>query len=152
MCLSITRRNPGRYRAQQGAALITILFAIIVLGFLGLVANRNQEKASAQLVSSVLGTRADMAARSAMQIDISDFYMDSAGSCRNGDIDASDPDARIIDINFTGNGLNQCAATVRCTPLGKLDSGAKVYKLESTGTCKAGQMVYQRVVEVGIRE
>lgn len=142
MCLSVTRHRPKQCKSQQGAALVTVLFAIIVLGFLGLAANRNQQKASAQMVSSVLGTRADMAARSALQMDISDFYLSSSGSCYDGE----------KSIDFSGTGLNQCSATVSCSSLGGLDSGTRVYKLTGTGTCEAGSTSYQRVIDVGIRE
>lgn len=142
MRLSITRHRPKQHRTQQGAALVTVLFAIIVLGFLGLAANRNQQKASAQLVGAVLGTRADMAARSALQIDISDFYLGSNSSCTAGD----------RSMTFVGEGLNQCSATVSCAVIGVLDSGVTVYKLTGTGSCQAGGTSYQRVVEVGVKK
>ncbi len=142
MCLFTTRRRLSIRRTQQGVALITILFAIIVLGFLGLAANRNQQKASAQLVGEVLGTRADMAARSALQMDISDFYLSSSGSCYDGK----------RSVSFSGTGLNQCSAEVNCSALGVLDAGTQVYKLTGSGTCSAGGTSYQRVIEVGIRQ
>jgi MSHA biogenesis protein MshP len=119
-----------------------VLFAMIVLGFLGLAANRNQQKASAQLVSSVLGTRADLASRSALQTDISDFYLGSNSSCTAGD----------RSMTFAGEGLNQCSATVSCAVIGVLDSGVTVYKLTGTGSCQAGGTSYQRVVEVGVKK
>ena len=46
------------HRKQQGNALILVVFIIVVVGFVALVANRNQARSSQQLVSMVLGTRA----------------------------------------------------------------------------------------------
>ncbi len=56
------------HRKQQGNALILVVFIIVVVGFVALVANRNQARSSQQLVSMVLGTRAEMAARSALSV------------------------------------------------------------------------------------
>lgn len=61
------------HRKQQGNALILVVFIIVVVGFVALVANRNQARSSQQLVSMVLGTRAEMAARSALNIELSRF-------------------------------------------------------------------------------
>ncbi|WP_200856315.1 hypothetical protein, partial [Klebsiella pneumoniae] len=71
------------HRKQQGNALILVVFIIVVVGFVALVANRNQARSSQQLVSMVLGTRAEMAARSAAEIEISRYYQyDAQSSCR----------------------------------------------------------------------
>ncbi|MDE1209184.1 MSHA biogenesis protein MshP [Vibrio aestuarianus] len=133
------------HHRQQGSGLVLVIFIIVVVGFVAAVANRNQQRNSQQLVSMVLGTRAEMAARSAMQIDISRFYSpQEQGSCRLG---------THSNYTFEGEGLERCEAKVSCRSIGVLDdSGYQVYQLESIGTCKAGDSIYQRIIEAGIRD
>ncbi len=97
------------HRKQQGNALILVVFIIVVVGFVALVANRNQARSSQQLVSMVLGTRAEMAARSALNIELSRFYQTTTGSCHT---------STLQNIDFVGEGLGQCVASVTCQSLG----------------------------------
>lgn len=128
---------------QQGSALILVVFIIVVVGFVALVANRNQARNSQQLVAMVIGTRAEMAARSALEIELSRFYQTTTeGSCQT-----STPQ----NIDFVGEGLEQCEAVVTCTSIGLLDNGVKVHQLQATGRCQVGEWVLQRVIEVGVR-
>ncbi|GHY91480.1 hypothetical protein VCSRO75_2980 [Vibrio cholerae] len=132
------------HRKQQGNALILVVFIIVVVGFVALVANRNQARSSQQLVSMVLGTRAEMAARSALNIELSRFYQSnkSAGSCYT-----TSPQS----MDFSGEGLAQCEATVSCLSLGALDNGQTVYQLSATGRCQVGDWSLQRIIEVGVK-
>ncbi|NOH64589.1 MSHA biogenesis protein MshP [Vibrio sp. RE88] len=136
--LSTTRRR------QQGSGLLLVIFIIVVVvGFIAAIANRNQERSSDQLIAAVIGTRAEMAARSAAQIEISRFYQtDTDGSCQLGAQQT---------INFNGVGLSQCSASVTCTSLGTLDNNVEVFQLVSTGSCVVGDWQLQRVIEVGVR-
>jgi len=68
-------------KKAQGSALILALFVMIVVGFLGLMAIKNQDKVSTHVVTSVMGTRTHMAAQSAIQISLSDFYASPAQDC-----------------------------------------------------------------------
>ncbi|AIU65960.1 MULTISPECIES: hypothetical protein [Vibrio] len=136
MRLSTTRRR------QQGSGLLLVIFIIVVVvGFMAAIANRNQERSSDQLIASVIGTRAEMAARSAAQVEISRFYQN--GSCQVGVQQT---------INFNGVGLSQCSASVTCTSLGTLDNNVEVFQLVSTGSCVVGDWQLQRVIEVGVRD
>ncbi|AXN31663.1 hypothetical protein [Vibrio coralliilyticus] len=136
MRLSTTRRR------QQGSGLLLVIFIIVVVvGFIAAIANRNQERSSDQLIASVIGTRAEMAARSAAQVEISRFYQN--GSCQVGVQQT---------INFNGVGLSQCSASVTCTSLGTLDNNVEVFQLVSTGSCVVGDWQLQRVIEVGVRD
>ncbi|USD32878.1 MULTISPECIES: MSHA biogenesis protein MshP [Vibrio] len=138
MRLSTTRRR------QQGSGLLLVIFIIVVVvGFMAAIANRNQERSSDQLIAAVIGTRAEMAARSAAQIEISRFYQPvTDGSCQLGVQQT---------INFNGGGLSQCSATVTCSSLGRLDNNVEVFQLVSTGQCQVGTWQLQRVIEVGVR-
>ncbi|EOX3349290.1 MSHA biogenesis protein MshP [Vibrio cholerae] len=130
------------HRKQQGNALILVVFIIVVVGFVVLVANRNQARSSQQLVSMVLGTRAEMAARSALNIELSRFYQTTTGSCHT---------STLQNIDFVGEGLGQCAASVTCQSLGALDNGQEVYQLSAIGRCQIGDWSLQRIIEVGVK-
>ncbi|TQQ68094.1 MSHA biogenesis protein MshP [Vibrio cholerae] len=131
------------HRKQQGNALILVVFIIVVVGFVALVANRNQARSSQQLVSMLLGTRAEMAARSALNIELSRFYQTTTGSCHT---------STLQNIDFVGEGLGQCVASVTCQSLGVLDNGQEVYQLSAIGRCQVGDWSLQRVIEVGLRK
>ncbi|GHY14226.1 MSHA biogenesis protein MshP [Vibrio cholerae] len=137
MHLSTTRRS------QRGSGLVLVIFIIVVVGFVALVANRNQARSSQQLVSMVLGTRAEMAARSALNIELSRFYQTTTGSCHT---------STLQNIDFVGEGLGQCVASVTCQSLGALDNGQEVYQLSAIGRCQVGDWSLQRVIEVGLRK
>lgn len=139
MHLSTTRRS------QQGSGLILVIFIIvIVVGLVALVVNRNQQRSSDQLVASVIGTRAEMAARSAAQIEVNRFYLSTnTGSCHT-DLAQT--------ISFQGDGLEQCTATVRCIDIGILDDGSAVHRITSIGQCSVGSWTLQREIEVGLRD
>ncbi|EGQ8190269.1 MSHA biogenesis protein MshP [Vibrio cholerae] len=130
------------HRKQQGNALILVVFIIVVVGFVALVANRNQARSSQQLVSMVLGTRAEMATRSALNIELSRFYQTTTGSCHT---------STLQNIDFVGDGLGQCVASVTCQSLGALDNGQEVYQLSAIGRCQVGDWSLQRIIEVGVK-
>ena len=135
--------SPIRHK-QQGSALILTIFIIIVIGFLALMMTKNQQKVSTHIVTSVMGTRTNMAAKSAIQMDISEFYMNQSGSCYS-------PLTYTSDYTFSGEGLSQCRATVECKTVGNMDSGIIVRQLISTAQCQFGTTTLQRIIEVGIR-
>ncbi|MCS0352015.1 MSHA biogenesis protein MshP [Vibrio ordalii] len=150
MRLSTTRRK------QQGSGLVLVIFIIVVVGFVASVANRNQQRNSQQLVSMVLGTRAEMAARSAVNIAISRYYQNDANSSCRGveqNVQLVPPDYTPVTRNFVfqGDGLDQCSVTLSCRFIGKVDDAGAVYQLTSTGRCQAGDWTLQRVIEVGVK-
>ena len=137
MRLSTTRRK------QHGSGLMLIIFMlVVVIGLAALAANRNQERGSEQLLASVIGSRAEMAARSGAQIEISRFYQTTtAGSCHLG---------KPQTINYNGAGLEQCSVTIECNGIGVMDNGEVVRQLTSKGRCSIGGFVFQRIIEVGL--
>lgn len=144
MRLSTTRRS------QQGSGLVIVIFIIVVVGFVAAVANRNQQRNSQQLVSMVMGTRAEMAARSAAEIAISRYYQDNAqSSCRQAEDRTGTSD--IGTITFQGDGLAQCTAQVSCEYIGVLDNQQAVLQITSIGQCSSGDWPWQRTIQVGVR-
>jgi len=141
-----TIRPKAKRPEQSGSALVLVVFIIVVIvGFVANLSNRNQIRNSEQLIASVVGTRAEMAARAASQIEISRFYQNAGqGSC------LTSTDQAIV---FQGEGLEQCSASVRCIDIGQLDNGFDVYQIVATGTCQVGgDWQLQRVIEVGVRD
>ncbi|WP_439146297.1 MSHA biogenesis protein MshP [Vibrio sp.] len=133
------------HHKQQGSGLMLVIFMlVVVIGLAALVANRNQERGSDQLLASVIGSRAEMAARSGAQIEVSRFYQTTTG----GSCHASTPQF----ISFAGEGLAQCIAEISCASIGVLDNGINVYQLTSKGRCSVGSLVLQRIVKVGLRD
>ncbi|EKO3576929.1 MSHA biogenesis protein MshP [Vibrio metschnikovii] len=150
MHLSTTRRN------QQGSGLVIVIFIIVVVGFVAAAANRNQQRNSQQLVSMVMGTRAEMAARSAAEIAISRYYQDNAqSSCRAAESQAQLPVPVYLpvtrNIEFQGEGLAQCSAQISCEYIGVLDNQQTVLQITSDGQCSSGGWSWQRTIQVGVR-
>lgn len=150
MRLSTTRRS------QQGSGLVIVIFIIVVVGFVAAVANRNQQRNSQQLVSMVMGTRAEMAARSAAEIAISRYYQENAqSSCRAAESQAQlpTPDYSPVarNIEFNGDGLAQCTAQISCEYIGVLDNQQTVLQITSDGQCSSGGWSWQRTIQVGVR-
>lgn len=150
MHLSTTRRS------QQGSGLVIVIFIIVVVGFVAAVANRNQQRNSQQLVSMVMGTRAEMAARSAAEIAISRYYQDNAqSSCREAESQAQPPVPVYLpvtrNIEFNGDGLAQCTAKINCEYIGVLDNQQTVLQITSDGQCSSGGWSWQRTIQVGVR-
>ncbi|MBC3621024.1 MSHA biogenesis protein MshP [Vibrio metschnikovii] len=150
MRLSTTRRS------QQGSGLVIVIFIIVMVGFVAAVANRNQQRNSQQLVSMVMGTRAEMAARSAAEIAISRYYQENAqSSCREAESQAqlptSDYSPVARNIEFQGEGLAQCSAQISCEYIGVLDNQQTVLQITSDGQCSSGGWSWQRTIQVGVR-
>lgn len=144
MRLSTTRRK------QQGSGLVLVIFIIVVVGFVASVANRNQQRNSQQLVSMVMGSRAEMAARSAAEIAISRYYQDDPqSSCREAEDRTGTSDTR--SMAFEGDGLTQCSAQVSCKYIGVLDNQQTVLQITSEGQCSSGAWPWQRTIQVGVR-
>lgn len=132
-------------RKQSGSGLLLVVFIIVVLvGFVAIVANRNQERSSDQFIASIIGTRAEMAARSAAQVELSRFYQTTTeGSCHSSSTQT---------MTLQGNGFYQCSATVSCLDVGQLDDGRNIFQLTSIGLCNLGDWQLQRVIKVGLKQ
>ncbi|WP_242610862.1 MSHA biogenesis protein MshP [Photobacterium profundum] len=129
-------------RNQGGSALVMVLFMIVVLGSLAAFGLRNIERSSDAIMHEVVGTRADMAARSGAQLDISALYQTTdKGSCLIGNQQT---------YTFTGAGLNNCEAKVSCAVIGVNKREQTVYRLESEGFCTVGDQKIKRAIEVGL--
>lgn len=142
MMSSLPMRRSPAMRGQKGSALVMALFIVVVLGSLAVLGLKNIERSSDALMHEVVGTRADMAARSGAQLDISALYQtEDSGSCQQSETQ---------EYRFTGDGLNACWAEVSCTVLGQNKTEQTIYRLESEGYCRVGEQTVKRVIEVGL--
>ncbi len=126
---------------QRGSSLVLALFVIIILTLLGGALMRMISTSSETMSQEVLGTRAYMAANSAMQSELQRLFpLNSISDCP----DISQPPLA-GDYNFSSTGQNvaglyDCTATTVCEKYYTGVDGTKYYRLTSTGECGSGVM------------
>lgn len=124
--------NQAKTTKQNGSALMMALFIIIVLILLGSALVKVLSTSSETIAQEVIGTRAYMAANSAMQAELQKLFpLNAAVSQCN--VNAT------YDFSSTGSnvdGLFHCKATITCNnyathPL----TSEQFYRLTSVGKC-----------------
>jgi MSHA biogenesis protein MshP len=127
---------------QQGSSLILALFVIIILTLLGSALMRMISTSSESMSQEVLGTRAYMAANSAMQAELQILFpLNSAAGVCNA-INLFDYDFQTA-LNDDIPGLYDCSATTTCDnyyPITPDPTVTQYYRLTSTGQCGSGVM------------
>ncbi|GAW94425.1 MULTISPECIES: hypothetical protein [Colwellia] len=126
---------------QQGSSLILALFVIIILTLLGSVLMRMISTSSETVSQEILGTRAYMAANSAMQAELQLLFPFSVTSSDTCDTAFTD---KPYDLQTAFGedipGLYDCEATTSCENYHTGLDGTKYYRLTSTGECGSGVM------------
>lgn len=133
-----TPANKQRMHKQRGASLAVVVFILVVLASLGVVMVRVISLGSASVVSEVVGTRAVLAARSGLELAMTELFplnQREASSCEV-------VNANWNLVEFTGQGLQDCRAEVTCETL---DAGTFTqYRLISVGICEVGNQEFSR--------
>ena len=130
-------------KKQQGSALVVAIFVIVVLGLLVSVLSRLVSTSSDSTVIEVLGNRAFMAAQSGVQVGMVELF--PLGS------DIADCSAvNDSTVTYSNGGLAQCRSEIVCNAF-NYSGGDTHYRLESTGTCEAGNTVTTRKVAIEAR-
>jgi MSHA biogenesis protein MshP len=132
MILSRKRNsNNIRQTKQQGSALILALFIIIVLTLLGGTLVKILSTSSETIAQEVIGTRALMAANSAMQAELAVLFpLNAISTCPD------EPASRQTSPNFANiDGLYNCEAKTSCSLYHMDANNIKYYRLTSTGEC-----------------
>lgn len=125
-------------KKQAGSALLLTLFILIVLILLGSALMRVQSTSSEAIAQEVIGTRAYMAANSAMQAELQKLFPlnDAAIQCNP---------TFSYDFSSTGTnteGLFHCKAKTSCTHFATHPTtGELFYRLTSTGKCNSSALV-----------
>jgi len=130
--------NFNNLEMQQGSAIVMSLFVIIILTLLGSVLMRMISTSSETVSQEVLGTRAYMAANSAMQGELQQLFPLNgvAGSCNT-------TNSYLLQTSLNSDipGLYDCTAATSCenyhTDTVNL---VEYYRLTSTGECGSGIM------------
>lgn len=125
-----------RVEKQRGSSIVLALFIIIILTLLGGVLMKMLSTSSETVSQEVLGTRAYMAANSAMQAQLQKLFpLNTTGVCSSEGYDLeSSPD---VDIP----GLYDCNATTTCDDYyTDAINNVTYYRLTSTGNCGSTTM------------
>ncbi|MDX3775391.1 type II secretory pathway component [Chromatiaceae bacterium AAb-1] len=125
---------PNPYQ-QQGSALVTAVFIMLVMLALVLSLSRLLVSGSETLVYEVQGTRAFLAAQSALEIAMTDVLPlnnIAAGACET---------TKTITFPSVFPEISHCTVTVGC-------SETNVYQLTSTAVCESGKFITSRTVQM----
>ncbi|MBU2870299.1 pilus assembly PilX N-terminal domain-containing protein [Colwellia sp. E2M01] len=131
--------NLTRTDAQRGSSIVLALFVIIILTLLGSALMRMISTSSETVSQEVLGTRAYMAANSAMQAELQQLFPlnNTVGVCNASNIITYD----FQDENTDIPGLYDCEATTTCDNYySDSENDVEYYRLTSTGKCGTGAM------------
>ena len=133
--------NLFRLTKQQGSSLILALFVIIILTLLGSILMRIISTSSETVSQEVLGTRAYMAANSAMQAELQKLFPlnGATGICN---ADNAYPEFHTA-LGDDVPGLYDCRAATTCDnyyPKPADPLAVQYYRLTSTGKCGSGIM------------
>lgn len=128
----------SRTTKQRGSSIVLALFVIIILTLLGSVLMRMISTSSETVSQEVLGTRAYMAANSAMQAELQLLFPLNTATltyCNSPIID------KPYDLGDVIPGLYDCEAETSCTKY-HTDATTNIgyYRLTSTGMCGSGVM------------
>lgn len=138
--LSFSRGKLPYFAEQQGSSLVIALFVIVILTLLGGVLMKVISTSSESFSQEIFGTRAYMAANSAMQAELQKLFplnTPASGYC--------DTDINVqYDLQTSAAtdiaGLYDCTAETNCENYYTDSDGIKYYRLTSTGKCGSADM------------
>jgi len=126
---------------QCGSSLVLALFVIIILTLLGGALMKMISTSSESMSQEVLGTRAYMAANSAMQAELQILFPLNTTSSSSCDTPFTDkPYSLQTALSEDISGLYDCTAATSCENYHIGVDGTKYYRLTSTGECGSGVM------------
>jgi len=145
------------YKKQRGSALLLTLFILIVLILLGSALMRVLSTSSEAIAQEVIGTRAYMAANTAMQAELQKLFP------LNNVVLQCNANAT---YNFSASGSNidglfHCSAATTCSNYATHPTtNEEFYRLTSTGKCASsalqsdskGVVVSSRTIQVEARD
>jgi len=142
------KKQPKLKNKQQGSMLIMALFIIIVLALIGAAMVQINADGSRSIVYEVYGSRALHAANSSNERTLSKLF-GPAPVLNYCQADITEPVA-LPNINaFSG-----CSASVSCQSfaVNQIDYAYRHYRITSTATCAAGDIITQRRVAIEARD
>lgn len=132
LSFKIKQAPPLNMPMQTGSALMMALFIIIVLILLGGALVKVLSTSSETIAQEVIGTRAYMAANSAMQAELQKLFPLNAGA-----LQCDENIAGIFNHDFSAAaGLYHCKAKTSCKLYAtNSQTNEKFYRLTSVGKC-----------------
>lgn len=130
-------------RRQDGSTLVVAIFVIVVLGLLVSALSQLVRTSAGSTVVEVQGNRAFMAAQSGIQVAMIELFPLNSST-------ADCSEVNIATVAYSSGGLAQCRSKVSCNAF-NYSGGDTHYRLESTGTCEAGNTKTSRTVAVEAR-
>ncbi len=130
---------------QQGSMLFISVFVILVMGMLGITLTNILSTSEDSIVYENLGLKALNAARSGLDIKISEAFPLLQGEpeqCDNGPVS-------VAFVNVVG--LENCSYTAVCQSDNSI-SGISYFRFSSTGVCSVSDIVVSRTVAVDARK
>jgi len=130
------------FEKQSGSALLMTLFIIIVLILLGGALMRVLSTSSEAIAQEVIGTRAYMAANSAMQAELQKLFPLNAGA-----LQCDENVGGIFKHDYsTVEGLYHCKAKTSCKQYAAHPTdGTLFYRLTSTGECGSSTIAEESI-------
>ncbi len=145
--MKYSNKAKSKYNNQQGSALMLALFVIIVVLLLGSALVKVLSTSSESVAQEVIGTRALMAANSAMQAELQQLFPLStdpliplpAGTCNANNFYS-------LKDSYGDNiaGLYHCSATTECQ-LYHVHESVNYYRLTSTGECGSSAIAEESI-------
>lgn len=144
---------PYLFTRQRGAALAIALFVLLIVALLGLTLVRALNDSANAVASDVLGTRAQLAAQSGVQLLMTELYpLDAELNTTVCPARTGNEPPVVRNYAFTAEGLTQCNAAVRCNQLQLSSpySGTHV-RIIAEGSCTGGSLTFSKrtLVEIG---
>ncbi|MBL4658810.1 MAG: hypothetical protein JKY19_00510 [Alcanivoracaceae bacterium] len=130
-------KSPACFERQKGSAILMTLFILIVLILLGSALMRVLSTSSEAIAQEVIGTRAYMAANSALQAELQKLFPLNAAAVQcNANFN--------YNFSSTGSdidGLFHCSAITSCSNYATHPiSGDEFYRLTSIGECASSAL------------
>ena len=149
--------NRSNMTKQNGSALMMALFIMIVLILLGSALVKVLSTSSETIAQEVIGTRAYMAANSAMQAELQKLFPLNAGASQ-----CNENLAGIFNHDFSAAaGLYHCKAKTSCNLYATHpQTNERFYRLTSVGKCASSALaadsknivVSSRKIQVEVRD
>ena len=136
------KRNKTVQTTQQGSALMLAMFIIIVLTLLGSALMKVLSTSSETIAQEVIGTRALMAAKSAIQAELTLLFpLNSTSTCPLAPLAPSTSSHDFSTAGKNVNGLYHCTAKTSCSWYATHpQTSEKFYRITSTGKCASSAL------------
>lgn len=127
-----------KLRQQRGLGLVGAVFVIVVVGLLSVAMAKMLGADKLTQSYEILGLKAFLAAESGAQLGVNRLLApDGAGSCVTA------------TTSLEATSLRFCTADISCTLT--TSDGENVYTINALGSCRAGDLIASRTVEVRVK-